>query len=246
MATFVLVQGAWVGSWYWKKLTPLLRAAGHDVFTPSLTGLGERAHLAVPAVGLETHIEDVLGVLTYEDLSRVILVGHSYGGMVITGVAERAPERPAHLVYFDAFVPANGQALLDLVPAELAAMFREQAQAHGDGWRIPAPPATSPILGLDDPADQAWVGPKLAAQPLRAFEDSVQVGNPAAAAVPRTYIHCTSKAREDPFAPFAARLQGAAGWTTRELATGHCANITMPEQLAELLTQAATSVRVSS
>ena len=91
MATIVLVQGAWVGSWYWKKVTPLLRVAGHDVFTPSLTGLGERAHLAGPAIGLETHIEDVLGVLTYEDLTQIVLVGHSYGGMVITGVAERAP-----------------------------------------------------------------------------------------------------------------------------------------------------------
>src|SRR5713101_4428932 len=111
MATFVLVQGGWVGGWYWKRVTPLLSAAGHEVFAPTLTGLGERAHLAAPDIGLETHIQDVLGVLTYEDLSNVVLVGHSYGGMVITGVAERAPERLAHLVYFDAFVPTDGQAL---------------------------------------------------------------------------------------------------------------------------------------
>ena len=134
MATFVLVHGAWAGGWYWKRVRPLLTAAGHDVFTPTLTGLGERAHLATPDIGLETHIRDVLGVLTYEDLSDVVLVGHSCGGIVITGVAERAPGRLAHLVYLDAYVPADGQSFLDLlVSPERAAMFREQARTEGDG-----------------------------------------------------------------------------------------------------------------
>lgn len=235
MATFVLVQGAWVGGWYWKRMAPLLLAAGHEVFAPTLTGLGERAHLASPDVGLETHIQDVLGVLTYEDLSNVILVGHSYGGMVITGVAERAPDRLAHLVYFDAFVPTDGQALFDLISPDLAAMFREEAKSQGDGWRIPAPPVESPIFGLPDPADQTWAGPRLAAQPLRTFEEPVQVADPAAAALPRTYIYCASKMPPDPFAPFAAQLKAAMGWRFRELATGHCAQITMPRELAGLL-----------
>lgn len=244
MATFLLVQGAWVGGWYWKRVTPLLRAAGHDVFAPTLTGLGERAHLAGPDVGLETHIEDVLGVLTYEDLSNVVLVGHSYGGMVITGVAERAAERLAHLVYFDAFVPADGQSLDSMFP-ELVAGFRERARSEGKGWRIPPPPAASPIFGLPDPADQEWAGPKLVAQPLRAFEQPVRAADPAASALPRTYIHCTGKTDSDAFAPFAARLKVAPEWHFRDIATGHCAQITMPRELAELLLEAAEPVSAS-
>jgi pimeloyl-ACP methyl ester carboxylesterase len=108
MATYALVHGAWHGGWCWKKVTPLLRAAGHEVFAPTLTGLGERAHLLTPAVDPETHIDDVLGVLHYEDLRQVVLVGHSYGGTVITGVAARAADRIGHLVYLDAFVPLGG------------------------------------------------------------------------------------------------------------------------------------------
>ncbi len=107
-ATFVLVHPAWFGGWCWKKVTPLLRAHAHDVFAPTLTGLGERAHLARPEVGLTTHVEDVLNLLKFEDLTGVILVGNSSGGMVITGVADQVPERIAHVVYLDAFVP-NGK-----------------------------------------------------------------------------------------------------------------------------------------
>ena len=118
MATFVLVHGGWAGGWQWREIASLLRAAGHDVFTPTLTGLGERVHLASPDVGLDTHIQDILMVLEYEDLHDVILVGYSYSGMVITGVAERAPERLAHLVYLDAYVPRDGQSLLDMLGPE--------------------------------------------------------------------------------------------------------------------------------
>ncbi|MBV9253581.1 MAG: alpha/beta fold hydrolase, partial [Actinobacteria bacterium] len=118
MATFVLVHGAWHGGWCWRKLTPLLRAAGHEVFTPTLTGLGERSHLGHPDVGLATHVGDVAQVLWYEDLSNVVLVGHSYGGLVIGGVADQAPGRLKHLVYLDAFVPEHGRSMLDLGPPE--------------------------------------------------------------------------------------------------------------------------------
>ncbi len=117
--------------WCWQKVTPLLRAAGHDVVTPTLTGLGERVHLLTPAVSLETHIQDVLGVLHYEDLQQVILVGHSYGGSIITGVADHAADRLAYLVYLDAFVPQDGQCLLDLLPPEGAAAVREQTETTG-------------------------------------------------------------------------------------------------------------------
>src|SRR5919205_4115238 len=114
MSTYVLVHGAWGGSYGWRKVRPLLQQAGHTVFTPSLTGQGERAHLASPSVNLSTHVQDVANAIWYEDLSNLILVGHSYGGMVVTGVAERLPERIRHLVYLDAFVPANGQSLYEL------------------------------------------------------------------------------------------------------------------------------------
>src|SRR5713226_3159825 len=108
MTTFLLAHGGWVGGWYWGRVTPLLGAAGHRVFTPTLTGCGERAHLINPAIDLDTHIEDVVNVIQYEDLRDVVLVGHSYGGMVITGVAEHVAERLAHLCYLDAFVPEDG------------------------------------------------------------------------------------------------------------------------------------------
>ena len=140
MAMFLLIHGAWHGGWCWKKVTPLLRAAGHEVCTPTLTGLGERAHLLSAEVTLDTHVQDVVGVLEYEDLRDVVLVGHSYGGMVITGVVDRAADRLAHLVYLDAFVPQDGQALADLVDSTLYTTLEEQARAEGEGWRVPALP----------------------------------------------------------------------------------------------------------
>jgi pimeloyl-ACP methyl ester carboxylesterase len=206
MATFVLVHGAWHGGWCWKKVTPLLRAAGHEVFTPTLTGLGERAHLLTPAVGLETHIEDVLGVLYYEDLRQVVLVGHSYGGMVITGVAGRAADRVAHLVYLDAFVPWEGQSLLDLMGVTQAAIVRERTEREGDGWGVP--PLPLELFGVTEAADHAWAGPRIGMQPLKTFEQPLpQTG--AAAALPRTYMHC---AAWPGFTAHADRARTEPGW----------------------------------
>src|SRR5262245_33383250 len=116
MATIVAVHGAWSAAWSWKKVRPLLRARGHDLVTPTLTGLGERSHLARPDIGLALHIEDIAAVLEFEDLRDIILLGHSYGGMVVTGVANRMPERIAKLVYLDAFVPGNGDCVFSLLP----------------------------------------------------------------------------------------------------------------------------------
>ena len=139
MTEFVLVHGGWVGGWYWRRVSPLLEAAGHRVLVPTLTGLGERAHLCSLGVNLDTHIEDVANVLTFEDLHNVVLVGHSYGGIVITGVAEHAAERLAHLCYLDAFVPSNGQALADFVGPAMVADAREKAKLSHDGSRVPMP-----------------------------------------------------------------------------------------------------------
>jgi pimeloyl-ACP methyl ester carboxylesterase len=137
MATFVIVHGAWSGGHAWRWVRPLLRAAGHEVFTPALTGLGERSHLASTQVDLDTHVLDVVGVLEFEDMDQVVLVGHSSGGMVITGVADRAPERLAQLVYLDAEVPMDGQSEFDLLAPEERAGYQQAATSKGQGWQIP-------------------------------------------------------------------------------------------------------------
>ena len=134
--TFVLVHPAWFGGWCWQKITPLLRARGYDVYTPTLTGLGERAHLARPEIGLGVHIEDVSNLLKYEDLSDVVLVGNSSAGMVITGVADQLPERIAQVVYLDAFVPQDGQTMLDIMPPDRRPLMEALVQKEGQGWLL--------------------------------------------------------------------------------------------------------------
>lgn len=233
-ATFVLVHGAWHGGWCWVRVARLLSEAGHIVYTPSLTGLGDRAHLARPEVDLALHVQDVVGLLEMEESERVILVGSSYGGMVITGVAELAAARLAHLVYLDGFVPADGQALMDLLPPEIAAELRVAARDHGDGWRIPPfPPAR---FGVTDPEDAAWLSRHLVPQPIRTFEQPIQTGD--AARVKRTYIHC-SEPEVKAFARFAARFKQDRAWRYHEVKTGHDAMVTAPRQIAELLLECA-------
>jgi pimeloyl-ACP methyl ester carboxylesterase len=229
MATFVLVHGAWHGGWCWQRVSRLLRAAGHAVFAPTLTGLGERVHLAHAGVGLETHIQDIVNVLEYEDLHQVVLVGHSYGGMVITGVAEQAAEQLAHLVYLDAFLPDDGQCLLDLLPEALVRQLRQQVTETGDGWRLRPAPGN---FGVTVAADQAWLQAKVVDQPFATFEQPVRCRNAAASALPRTYILCTSPAS---FAWAAEPVRADSRWRYRELHTGHDAMVTEPEELTRLL-----------
>jgi pimeloyl-ACP methyl ester carboxylesterase len=216
MATIVIVHGAWGGAHSWNRsVAPRLREAGHAVFTPTLTGLGERAHLATPDVSLDTHVQDVANVLFYEDLRDVVLVGHSYGGMVITGAAGAVPERIARLVYLDAFVPTDGQSLFDLIGPEGAARMRAGADAEGDGWRVPGIPPPP-----DAPADLlAWTMPRRNMQPIHTFDRPVRLPN-GAIDLPRTYVLCTVKDGQDPFRRFATAAQ-TAGWRYYEVATGH-------------------------
>ena len=148
MTTFLVAHGAWSAGWAWKKMHPRLALGGDRLFTPTYTGLGERVHLASPSVDLDTHVQDVLGVLEHEDLRDVLLIGHSYGGMVATGVADRARDRIGRLVYLDAFAPQDGQSLFDLLPADVRARMREDARANGDGWRI----APNPTPAMQRPA----------------------------------------------------------------------------------------------
>ena len=193
MAIIVLAHGAWSAAWAWKKVRPLMAAAGHQFFTPTYTGLGEREHLASRSNDLETHIQDVLGVLTCEDLREVVLIGHSYGGMVATGVADRARGRIARLIYLDAFVPANGQALIDLVPPGERQRLLDSVKS-GDGWRVtpnPPPPDTSQ-------EDLEWIGKYRMPQSVKCFEQPLRLQ--AELSLPRAYIHCTRYADKKRFA----------------------------------------------
>jgi len=229
MATFVLVHGAWHGGWCWSRVAPLLRDAGHQVHTPTLTGLGEGAAPPTPTVDLDTHVSDVLELLASEDLTEVALVGHSYGGMVITAVADRAAGRLAHLVYLDAFVPQDGQCVLDLVTPEVAALSREQARTVGDGWLVPALPLE--FWGVTDAADVEWATPLMRPQPLGTLEQPLGLSGGGAASLPRTYIGTDHPMLQR----FAERARAEGGWRSRHLATGHDAMITKPREVAAML-----------
>ncbi len=247
MGTFLLVHGGWHGGWCWKKVTPLLRARGHEVFTPTLTGLGERSHLAHPMIGLETHIQDVVNVLEYEDLSGVILVGHSSGGTVITGVADRVPERLAHMVYLDAFVPEDGQAQHDLRSPNNQQEVEARVRTEGHGWLLPSLRPTPweemlrDIWCVTDEADRRWMIARLCPTPFKTMTDPVRRRNPEAEKIPRTYIRCVQRQQQGPSPQdrYAEMARRGGVWRYRELATGHEAFITMPRELVELLTEVA-------
>ena len=227
MATIVVAHGAWSSAWAWQKMRPLLRAAGHDIFTPSYTGLGERAHLAAPGIDLDTHIADVLGVLQCEDLRDVVLIGHSYGGMVATGVTDRAEGRVTKLIYLDAFAPKGGQSLFQLVGAETEEKMRAGAAA-GDGWRVPANP-----MPPDTPADYVeWAASRRKPQPMKCFEQPLTLsGRPLPVA---GYIYCTRIAPGDVFRQFADRAR-AEDWPYAEMDASHNPHITCPEELRDVL-----------
>ena len=236
MSTFVLVHGTGCGGWIWQKVAPLLRAAGNDVYTPTLSGLSDRSHLLACGVDLTTHITDVVNLLTYEDLSDVVLVGNSYAGMVITGVAASIPERLKLLVYLDAYLPDPGQSEADLWPPEVRAAAEAEARASG-GLRQPPPPA---VLAIPDPETLAWVAARLSPQPMATYTQPVSAGNAATAALQRAFIHCTKGPVTTPvFGVFAAKAREK-GWPVRELATGHAAMLTAPLEVAELLTELTT------
>lgn len=227
----VLVHGAWHGGWCWERVTPALREAGHEVFTPTLTGLAERAGELTRTTGLQTHIADIGAVLEERDLHEVILVGHSYGGMVISGVAAALPARVGALVYLDAFVPGAGDSVMTLLPPDRAAHFAQSATQSGDGWRIPPPTAAG--MGVTSPADAAWLEARLTDHPLLAFTQPLPHDPPPAHAVARRYLRCNPGSPS--FAAVAARLQADPAWEYRELETGHDAMITVPDELAALL-----------
>jgi pimeloyl-ACP methyl ester carboxylesterase len=153
MATFVLIHGSFHGGWCWQKVERLLRQSGHEVYTPTLTGLGERSHLATRQTGLEVHIQDILNAIKYEDLHETVLVGHSYAGLVMAGVAEVVPERLSRLIHLDAFIAHDGKSAFDLMPG-MGPAWTQMAGSYGDGWRVP--PMSPEELGITNPAEAAW------------------------------------------------------------------------------------------
>jgi pimeloyl-ACP methyl ester carboxylesterase len=243
-AAFVLVHPAWFGGWCWKKVTLLLRMQGHDVFTPTLTGLGERAHLARPETGLATHVDDVVNLLQFEGARGVVLVGNSSGGMVITGVADRVPEQIAHVVYLDAFVPQDGQSLWDIIPPDRRPAMEALVQSEGQGWLLPRFAAAPwekfvpEAWRITDEADLRWVLPRLRPTPFGHFREPVRRTNPDAETLPRTYIRCRHFPHPG-FDRYAEAVRKTAGWRYRELATSHIPYVTNPKELADALLEIA-------
>ena len=230
MATFVLVHGAWGGGWEWRWVRAGLRSAGHEVFTPTLTGLGERAHLISPDVGLGTHIEDVAAVLRSEELHDVVLCGQSSGGMVVTGVADREPERIGHLVYLDALVPSDGQSAVDLIPSELMDPVRERTRAEGDGYRMPFPFGDQPEPGMSDELLR-WYAGKMTDHPLQAFEEPIRLTG-RGDAILRTYIRCRQGA--EVVAP-SAEVARRKGWGYVEIDGPHDVQVVNPAAVVAVL-----------
>ena len=227
--TFLVAHGGWSAGWSWKKMHPLMIAAGHRLITPTYTGLGEREHLASPSNDLETHIQDMLAVIKYEDLNDIVLVGHSYGGMVATGVADRAQNRIAQLIYLDAFVPGDGQCLFDLFTLEQRHSMMEAVKA-GDGWRLPpnpCPPDTSE-------EDLKWILARRLPQSVKCGQTPLQLRN-GDLALPRSFIYCTRPMPGDPFRSFAERAKNQPGWRYYEIDASHSPHITAPKALAALL-----------
>jgi pimeloyl-ACP methyl ester carboxylesterase len=227
MTTYVLVHGAWGGAHGWRKVRPLLWQPGHAVFTPSLTGIGERSHLTSPQVTLSTHIQDVVNTIEYEDLTDIVLLGYSYGGMVVTGAIDRVCDRVKHLVYLDAFLPDHGQSLFGITGAQWR-------PGLGEDWLVPPPERT-----YDDPAEAAWATPRRSPQPRGCFTEPVRLSRPVEEfPFSRTYIKATGEPRPENGGPFwaaADRTRDHPAWRYQEIATNHMIPFNRPEELAQIL-----------
>ncbi|MGI8526972.1 MAG: alpha/beta fold hydrolase [Pseudolabrys sp.] len=233
MATFLVAHGAWSAGWAWKKMHPLLVARGHRLITPTLSGLGERSHLSSPKIDLDTHITDIVNVLEYENLTGINLIGHSYGGMVATGAADRAGKHVAKLIYIDAFVPRDGDAVFDILPAATREQRKNAAASGPDSWRIPPgpmPPDTSQ-------ADIDWCAPKRVPQPLKTFEQNIKLSGEFDG--PRHYVYCARKPADDRFQVFYERAQREKWAGAHSIDASHNPHITAPDALADLLTSIA-------
>lgn len=235
MSTYVLVHGAWHGSWCWKRVRRALQALGHEVFTPTLTGVADRVHLLSPQVDLETHITDVVNLIRWEELSDVVLCGHSYGGCVISGVADRIPDRIGALVYLDAFVLENGQSLHDTLPPPMRDAQLEQALHSGEGWKVPPIPAEVFKVNAQD---LDWVNRQCTMEPLATFQQRLHLTGEIARIENVTFILATGWA-PSPFPHFCDQAK-TKGWRTVTMECGHDVMLDLPEELTrELLAASA-------
>jgi pimeloyl-ACP methyl ester carboxylesterase len=234
MTDFVLVQGAWHGAWCWKRVLPALWSAGHRAFAVSLSGVGERSHLMSPAITLDTHIDDVLAVIAAEELRGAVLVGHSYAGMVITGVADRLPDAGtlSRLVYLDAVVPRPGESWSSGHTPDTQAQRRQAIAEHGM-----LPPPDPAIFGLAGD-DHAWVARRQTPQPGGVYDASLHFDPARVARWPRTFVDCSSPALAT-IAEMRRRVRAEPGWTVVDIPTGHDAMVSAPQALLDVLLERA-------
>lgn len=241
MTNFLLVPGTSCGAWIWQRLSILLRAAGHNVYPLTLTGLGEKSHLLpkIDRITLATHVEDVTNLLFYEDLSNVVLIGNSYAGMVITGVAAKKPKRLAHVVYFDAYLPFPGENEMSLWPPEEQVRVKAEI-AKGNKFR-PLPPNFPAFLGISEPNLAQWVQARLTPHPISTYEDPPPPESAESKLIPKSFISCTEGPFGTPlFATFASRARNL-GWKVYELKAGHAAMLTHPKESADILLKIANT-----
>jgi pimeloyl-ACP methyl ester carboxylesterase len=239
MSTFILVHGAWQSTGTWDRLAPLLEKHGHRVITPVLSGLGtDQSHLS-PDITLQQHVEDVARELS-KVVGQVILVGHSYAGMIVSGVVEANPTRVQRLIFLDAFIPENGQSVLDVLPPEIGAHFRNVARERGDGWRLPGGEGQLDLWGLKPGEARDFVRARLCDFSLRCFEEPLRLPANRKASVPATFVSCVAEGypARPFFAPFAAKAR-AAGWDVAEVKTGHDCHVERPGEVADILLSAA-------
>lgn len=230
----ILVHGAWSGSWSWRAASNILRARGYEVFAPTLTGLAERSHVAPEHVTLASHVADIAGLMHYENLENVLIVGHSYGGMVITGAADRQIARVKGMIYLDAFMPENGESLWDLAGSAAAAAQRALADAYDGGKSVPRPTTA----GNTAPAAASQFGPLFTPQPIGTLSEKFIAIHPRRKWPPRHYMLCKAY-NPSPFHAIADRLRGAPGWTYGEFDALHDVVRTHPKLVADMICERA-------
>ena len=231
MATFVLVHGAYHGGWCWRDVADRLTAQGHRVYTPTLTGLGEGAHLATPDTDLHTHIQDIVALFDCEDIDDAVLVGHSYGGVVIGGAADLRQQRIRALVFVDALIPEDGKSVIDFQTPERARALLAAA-ADNDGWRMPA--ISAAYYGVDDAEQAAWVDAKCVPHPIATFQQPLHLTGAWLEVARKTYIRCTQTPL-DYMDAFAAQAADDPAWSMYFIETGHDCMVSEPDRLAAML-----------
>ncbi len=241
-ATFVLLHGAWHGAWCWRRVSDQLRERGHRVYLPTLTGLGERSHLLSANITLNTHADDLINTLLWEDLSDVILVGHSFGGIAVSAAADIVPERIRSLIYLDSLLIQNGESPFSVVPAEVAAARRKLAQESPDGLTIPVPPPEA--FGVSDPADAQWLRDKCTPHPVSTYESSLSLRHPLGNGLPVTYI--AVQPEYGPLQSVREWVKQQSDWEYISIDAGHDAMVTSPDTVTALLLDIAARAPTAS